>query len=95
MDDSPFSPGNDAAAEREVVDATPTEAVVDAVADVRDCDPIELPPLNDAVDPEALDELFADTVGGKPRHGGRLTFRYCDCDVTVTGAGTVVVEPND
>jgi hypothetical protein len=95
MDESPFSPRNDSAVERNTEDATPTEAVVDAVADARDCDPLDLPPLNDAVDPDALDALFADTAGGTPRYGGYLTFHYCDCTVTVSGVGTVVVDPDD
>jgi hypothetical protein len=95
MDESPFSSRNDPAVERDVVDATPTEAVVDAVADARDCDPMDLPPLNDAVDPDALDDLFADMVSGKPRYGGYLVFEYCDCTVTVSGMGTVVVVPDD
>ena len=95
MDEPSFSPENESAVRRDATDATPTEAVVDAVADARDCEPIELPPLNDAVDPDALDDLFADTPSGRPRYDGHLTFRYCDCTVTVSAVGIVVVDPDD
>lgn len=95
MDESEILSGSDAAQERTYDGMTPTEAVVDAVAEVHDCEPTDLPPLNDVLDSEALDGLFTDTPGGRTRRDGHLHFRYCDCIVVVSGSGEVVVDAND
>jgi hypothetical protein len=68
-------------------------AVVEALAEARGVSPLELdPPLFDAVDPEALDELFAasDAVSK-----GRVVFTVDDHEVTVTADDDVYVEPVD
>lgn len=62
-----------------------SRAVVSVVADRSGVDPTELPPLHGAVDPEALDSLFAGDVGG------RAEFRYNGFDVVVHGDGRVAV----
>lgn len=63
-------------------------AVVEAVADVEDVDPCDLPePLADAIDPDALDELFRD----RPDVDGQVRFRFCGHTVTVTSDGRVRV----
>lgn len=95
MDDGRTTDGDGSVLEREVVDERPTEAVVLAVADARGCDPVELPPLNDALDPDSLNDLFADKAGGRPRRGGRLAFEYADCRVVVLGGEKIRVETND
>ena len=59
-----------------------TEAIVDAVSDAEDCDPLELPPLWNVIDPEALDGLFAPTRRGRPR-AGRVAFAYAGYEVSV------------
>ena len=71
-----------------------SETVVMAVADAKDRAPTDLPPLHDVIDPDALDALFADTLDGRTRSGGRLAFEYCDCDVAVLGRGKVLVDVN-
>lgn len=78
--------------ERDTGDEPPSETIVMAVADAKGCAPTDLPPLHDVIDPDALDSLFADTLDGRIRSGGRLTFRYCDCDVAVLGWGKVLVD---
>lgn len=95
MDEREILHGSDAAQERSIDGMTPTEAVVDAVAEVHDCEPTDLPPLNDVFDSEALDGLFTDTLGGRTRRDGHLLFQYCDCTVVVFGSGKVVVDAND
>ena len=95
MDEREILHGSDASQERNIDDTSPTEAVVDAVAEVHDCEPTDLPPLSDVLDPEALDGLFTDTPGGRTRRDGHLVFRYCDCSVVVLGSGKVVVDAND
>ncbi|GAB6860017.1 HalOD1 output domain-containing protein [Haloplanus litoreus] len=69
---------------------TPAEAVVEAVAAAADVDPLELPPLHEYVDPDALNELFqqhersgeADTV---------LSFRIDHWNVFVRADGRIRV----
>lgn len=69
---------------------TPTEAVVREVASLEDVDPVELDPLLDVLDPEALDTLVreGDDRGRAPL---RIEFVYHDYGVVVTSAGTVDV----
>ena len=55
--------------------------ILAAVADHLGCDPVELPPLYDAVDPDAVEALFESLQSGA---GGRLAFSYCDCEVVLT-----------
>ncbi|MFD1585785.1 HalOD1 output domain-containing protein [Halorientalis brevis] len=66
----------------------PTDAVVRAVASVRDVDPVDLNrPLFMAVDPDALDRLFESRADGLS-----VTFRYHGHDVEVRSDLTVVVD---
>jgi hypothetical protein len=80
-----------ASMEVETPNRTPSMAVIEAVADARGVDPLQLEPLANAIDPEALDRFFAHTYGGRPRAVGRLTFEVAGCEVTVTGADEVSV----
>ena len=66
-------------------DATASEAVVATVADRTGADPIDLPPLYDAIDPDALDAIFRD---GRP---GRVSFEYAGYEMTVCGRDQVTV----
>ena len=63
----------------------PSERVVRAVAAAEGVDPVALSvPLFEAIDPDALDALFA-----TPRASGRVSFAYCGYLVTVTANGEV------
>lgn len=75
----------------------PSQAVVEAVADAEGISPMELQPpeydaLHAAVDPTALDELFAPRHDGASRRGGVVTFEYCGYRVTVDASGEVSIE---
>ena len=69
-----------------------TQDVVTAVADATGRDPQDLPPLYDAVDPDALEALV-----NRPPHvarqatGVEVAFEFADCVVTVSSTGDVVV----
>ena len=65
-----------------------TGAVVDAVATADGTDPIELPPLYDSVDPDALDTLFE-----RQREGIDLeiTFSYAGYGIVVEDGDRVTV----
>ncbi|MCU4975984.1 hypothetical protein OB955_25245 [Halobacteria archaeon AArc-m2/3/4] len=67
---------------------TPVFAVVSAVAEASGADPLELPPLGRAIDPDALNELF---TGRSESTVAEVTFQYADYDVTVRGNGEVHV----
>ena len=69
---------------------TPVYTVVSAVAEVTDSDPVDLPPLYDAVDPEALNDLF--TARADPTVD-QVTFRYAGYSIVVRGSGEVQVRP--
>jgi len=60
--------------------------VIDSVAALSDTDPLELPPLCDEVDPDALDALC------RQMSEGQVSFRYAGYSVTVDGDGFVDVE---
>lgn len=70
---------------------TPSMAVVVAVAKAKGVDPLELEPLGNVIDPEALDKIFAETDDSRP--SGWLTFRMAGCEVTVTSDGELSVTP--
>lgn len=59
--------------------------VVQAVAAATDADPLELPPLQDAVDADALNVLIEHVSDGE------VSFAYADTFVTVDSAGEVRV----
>lgn len=74
-------------------DESVSEAVVETVASVSGVDPVELDPLYYAIDPDALDAVFASrsAPGDLPRDV-RLSFSYVGLQVTVTAAGRIIVE---
>ena len=77
--------------------------VVTATAQLHGVDAIDLPPLSEDIDPDALCQLFAPlarvaatdggTRGSIAPARGRIGFRYAACDVTVWADGTVIVTP--
>jgi hypothetical protein len=70
---------------------TPSHAVVSLVADAKDVRPIDLTPLHETVDPDALDRLFAPTTGGS-RTDGYIAFVFEGYHVTVHGDGEVIAK---
>lgn len=67
---------------------TPVYAVVSAVSDASGLDMLELPPLYEAINPDALNELF--TARSEPAVG-EVSFEYAGYDVVVRGTGVVEV----
>lgn len=65
-----------------------TTAIVIHVAAANECDPLDLPPLANAVDPDALDRVFSgETLAG------RVSFMYADCEVTLRSDGRIRIVP--
>lgn len=75
-----------AAAPSSPEDARPSVRVIEAVAAATDENPLEMAPLYDAVDPDALDALLGDdaAVG--------VEFAYAGCEVAIGRDGAVAVE---
>lgn len=63
--------------------------VIEAVADVKDVDPLELsPPLFHAINPEALDRIFQ-------RDGVTVSFVWQGCAIEIDQNGTIDVRPTE
>lgn len=69
-------------------DGDPMYAIVAAVADVTDRDARDVPPLNDYLDPDALETLLKDR--GVPKDSGtEIIFNYDTVVVTIEDDGTL------
>lgn len=67
-----------------------SEQIISEVANRTNADPMDLPPLYESIDPDALEALFAPTKSGGIRFG-RVEFPYAGYDVTVEFDGQPVV----
>ncbi|WP_152415780.1 HalOD1 output domain-containing protein [Halovivax asiaticus] len=67
------------------------------VARTTDRDRLELAPLTDVVDPDALERFVAHWAdsGTDDEPVARLSFTYEGCDVTISASGEIVVSPVD
>ncbi|MFC6826638.1 HalOD1 output domain-containing protein [Halopelagius fulvigenes] len=71
----------------------PQEVVVRAVAALEGCSPLDLEPLHAAIDPDALDRLFAPTNVGRHLGDGTVTFGYQGYEVTLHSYGVIALRP--
>lgn len=63
---------------REDSDNTPVCAITMAVAELEGCEPVELPPLYDVIDPDSLNGLHTpDSAAG----ADRIVFPYCGYEI--------------
>lgn len=70
---------------------TPSLAVIKAVAKKRGKDPSDLPePLAEAINPDALDQLFTGITGPSPETG-KVCFTFNQCEVTVHVDGQIEI----
>ncbi|MFB9823158.1 HalOD1 output domain-containing protein [Halobaculum roseum] len=74
-------------------EATVIHAVVASVASVSGTDPIELPPLYDVIDPDALASLCSGRRSDGSDSSVRVSFEYADHLVTVSGCRTATATP--
>lgn len=70
-------------------------AVVYAVSALEGRDPRSLRPLSEVLDPGALDTVFGTRSDGSPRPGGRLSFVYSKCHITVDNGEYLTLHPID
>lgn len=76
-------------------DESVSMAVVRAVSAVEDREPLSLPPLANVLDTDALDALFDARADGTPRTGGRLSFVYGNCRLTIDNGEYLTAHPLD
>ncbi|MBX0324233.1 hypothetical protein EGH21_14435 [Halomicroarcula sp. F13] len=69
-------------------------AITEAIAAKRGVDPIDLPPLNDYVDVDALASLFPAGTDSRATHG-HVRFETANYEVSVYHDGTFDVRPLD
>ncbi|WP_227380787.1 HalOD1 output domain-containing protein [Haladaptatus halobius] len=69
--------------------------VLTAVADAKGQSPVDLEPLYQVINPEALDALFAPRADGTPRTHGSVSFQYAGYWVTVSTEGAVELESDE
>ena len=69
---------------------TLVEAVIEAIAAAEGTDPSELPPLYEAVDPDALERLF-DRRGGSGEASAVFSFEFETWNVFVAADGRIRV----
>ncbi|WP_226040818.1 HalOD1 output domain-containing protein [Natrinema sp. DC36] len=65
----------------------PSHAVVAAIGTLTQTDPLELDPLYQAIDPDALNQMVSAT-----REECQVSFEYADFDVTVDSTGAIIFE---
>lgn len=66
---------------------SPTIAVVTAVAEEADVDPVTIEPLNEVVDPEALDNIFASMSYPQGSPNASIEFTYQNYRILVKANG--------
>jgi len=76
-------------------DESVSVAVADLVGDALGRDPIDLPPINNLIDADALEALFRGPTRRPASVRGLVEFHYLDCQVRVYSDGEVVVKPDD
>lgn len=69
-----------------------SEKVVDTVAKREEVSPVDLDPLYDVIDPEALDSLFRNSEDGPADSERRIVFQYSGYHVSVSGSREVRIE---
>mgnify|MGYP000430479234 CR=1 FL=1 len=67
-------------------------AVIRGVSALRGCDPCTIRPLAEVLDPDALDALFDSRADDATRVGGRVSFVYNYCRVTVDNGEYLTVQ---
>ena len=69
------------------------ELVLAGVAEAEGVGPLELPPLHDSIDADALQSLLTETTSDDHSDAIEVSFRYYGYSVTVTSDGALQVVP--
>jgi hypothetical protein len=80
---------------RSVVEEEASTAVVLAVAEITGVDALELSPLYEVLDPDALDRSFADDRGGNRNDEAQIIFPFGNYWINVRSDDQIVVVPRE
>lgn len=72
---------------------TPSAAILETLAAATGADELDLSPLYESVDPDALDKLVGRQLGGRAVGPTEVAFRHEGFDVVVGSGGTVRLSP--
>ena len=75
----------------ESTDSTASLSIIERIATLEETDPITLPPLYDAIDPEALDSVVDSSTASSSRSPATVRFSYCGYDVLVRRDGEITI----
>lgn len=70
-----------------------SQRVTTEVAKALDADPLEIEPLYNAIDPDALNKIFESPARRGMRRSGQVSFTLAGCEVSVHSTGFVDVTP--
>jgi len=70
-------------------------AIAMAIAEIRGCDPLELPPIYDVLNPDSVNDVVASIVAADEAAVGPMTIRVYDHVVTVDVDGSVTLREAD
>ncbi|APE95082.1 HalOD1 output domain-containing protein [Halodesulfurarchaeum formicicum] len=70
-------------------------AVVQAVSTVKGAKPWSIPPLAEALDPDALDALFETGAGGTPQGADQISFDFANFRVSIDNGKRLTLNPLD
>lgn len=76
-----------------VLEDEPSTCLVMAIAEIAETDPLEQPPLNAVIDPDALDELFHGGVSSEGSDMDKVSFNYHGYRVTLHRDGDMIIQP--
>ena len=79
------------AVERSSDETAVSQRVITAVATTKETDPVDLDPLYEAIDPDALDALYEQDGFERAKPPERIEFAYCGCKVAVAWDGSITV----
>ncbi|WP_227356209.1 HalOD1 output domain-containing protein [Haladaptatus salinisoli] len=77
--------------ERSMDETVMSERVITAVAATKDTNPIDLDPLYEVIEPDALNDLYKRDELGRAISPERVEFTYCGCRVVIEGENPVTV----
>lgn len=70
------------------------KAIISTVAVISEKEPVELPPIYSAVDPDALEALLERNVTGPQNADIHISFTFTEWDITVHSYGVIAVRPH-
>lgn len=77
--------------ERGTQEGSVSDRVISAVAATKGMDSMDLDPLYNVIDPDALDTLYDRSGFGRAPSPERIEFTYSGCRVVITGNASITV----